>query len=135
MTDERPTAEEVARVVGYDVAALTATEMTEKGIRIVPGIITVEGKGKGWKLHSEYDGVHGPHLEMAKAYARQTALQHVRRHGSIDGLELPRAFPCPGLFRVADRGERGHYMTVECNVCGERVGVHLADAGQQEAPF
>lgn len=109
---------------GFDVSSLSVAELAQHGVVLRPRIVHVAiGRNRQWSTHSEYDGAHPDHLVMARAYARADAARHVAAHGKLEGLRLQRSFPCLGHLRVLEEG--AHIVQVQCDVCGEEIGMGL----------
>jgi hypothetical protein len=107
-----------------DVTALSPAELIAAGVQLV-GYRTVRTASKthaAWRSHSEMLRDNPTRDAVQRSQARAVAARHVAEHGSLEGLRLPRSFPCLGTFRVIeDDGKRP--ATVECDGCGETLGV------------
>lgn len=119
---------------GFDVAAMSVAELRAIGVELSPRAFAPKA-GRKWLTHSEYDGQHREHANVARAYARQLAHAHVAAKGEVRGLRLPRSFPCLGTFRLVDDFRRGP-VVVACDVCGEELGVDWPrdDDGELSVP-
>lgn len=111
----------VAELGGLDVAGLSIADLKRRGITTGQIVTVAVGENEAWKTHSDLVSELRSWDVMDRSYARAAAADHVRRTGALTGLRLPRSFPCLGMLRVV--AKRARMIEVECDGCGEHLGV------------
>lgn len=139
--DHPETDPNVKALGGFDVTRLSVDALSKAGVILGGGIVLAErGEHRAWKTHSEFLADDRPAWDvMDRAYARAITAAHVRhvrrllsdpdqadtlaelRVQPFKGMRLPRSFPCLGMLRVLS--EHGRLVIVQCDVCGEEVGL------------
>lgn len=122
------------RALGVDVTAMNAEQLDQVGVVVAP----VGGaEGEAWRAHADYERADLAAATTARAYVLNMAATHLREHGELRGFQMPRAFPCPGTFRVLDKIAGGKVLVLECDTCGEDLAVATVsrETVQQDIPF
>lgn len=107
-----------------DPTTLSPAELQQAGV-VLTGYCHEEMRPTGgavWKSHSEFLADHKTADQIERSAARLSAWAHLKIHDTLEGLRLPRSFPCLGRLRIVeDDGKRP--ATVCCDRCGFRLGV------------
>lgn len=82
-------------------------------------------------LHSQYEAAHPSELAMAERYAQHAQAMHLRAHGSLDGYQAVREFPCHGALRVAEEFDSGIAL-VRCDQCSYETTARLRPVREPE---
>lgn len=82
--------------------------------------IEVTANDPEYEPHHQYEVKHPARAEHARHIADRHRHRHEQRGGDPDAYEPLRAFPCPGILRIANRELK--VWTIQCDVCGTRWG-------------
>lgn len=67
-------------------------------------------------LHSRFEADRPDEAHYARAVENHRRAVHIRAHGSEDGYQPRREFPCKGVLRVYDKTEA--HLLIHCDACG-----------------
>lgn len=67
-------------------------------------------------LHQEYEARNPDELDSQRGYETVRQAAYEAKHGTLDGYQPTRQFPCPGALRVVEQMQR--LVIVECDECG-----------------
>lgn len=87
--------------------------------------------GRFLTLHLAYEAEHPDEADMAKRYAQHAEAMFLRAHGTLDGYEPEREFPCHGALRAVDEFADGITL-VRCDQCSYETTARLRPVREPE---
>jgi hypothetical protein len=98
----------------------------------------VSDLGRIVTLHARWEAAHPTEAESQRDYEGSRQARYETAHGSLDGYEPRRQFPCPGALRAFD--ETPVMILAECEQCGYQIAFRrerrpAAAASPEPAPF
>lgn len=65
--------------------------------------------------HADYEARNPDEREYAEQFEQKRRIDWITAHGSDDGYQPHREFPCPGTLRIVDQNET--HRTIACDGC------------------
>jgi hypothetical protein len=65
--------------------------------------------------HASFETERPGEAQAERDYENHRRAVHLRKHGTLDGYQSPREFPCTGMLRCTD--EDGPITTLACDAC------------------